>query len=144
MYYKIRSIIVGVSLTDNHHIRAIVMIQRSPSRCPRILYPVKGIGPELLIGSTSLCEKDSSKRHNPFLPMMATWFMKADSFLNYFPYRCSTLLPKILYYISSLCLKIYFFCHLRLVLKNVSQRLSWKSKFPLLLHLKKQLLFSEN
>nr|ANJ02819.1 RGA_1.2 [Solanum demissum] len=34
---------VGVSLTDNHHIRAIVMIQRSTSRCQSILYPAKGV-----------------------------------------------------------------------------------------------------
>ena len=54
MYVEIQMIVVGVSLTDNHHIRAIVMIQRSTSRCQSILYPAKGIRPELPNGSTSL------------------------------------------------------------------------------------------
>ena len=62
MYFKIQLIYVyknaitsmGVSLTDNHHIRVIVMIHRSTSRYQRIPYPAKGIGPELPNGSTSL------------------------------------------------------------------------------------------
>uniref|UniRef100_M1DGU1 Uncharacterized protein n=1 Tax=Solanum tuberosum TaxID=4113 RepID=M1DGU1_SOLTU len=29
-----------------------------------------------LSGSTSLCENDSFKGYDPFLPMMATWFME--------------------------------------------------------------------
>uniref|UniRef100_A0A0V0HZP2 Putative ovule protein n=1 Tax=Solanum chacoense TaxID=4108 RepID=A0A0V0HZP2_SOLCH len=77
MYIKIQSTIVGVSLIDNHHVRAIVMIQRSSSCCQRILYLATCIRPELLSGSTSLCKKDSSKKYDPFLPMMATWFMEA-------------------------------------------------------------------
>ena len=43
--------------------------------------------------------------------------------------------------LSSLCLKTYFFCDLRLVLKNLAQRLSWKSKFLLLLHLESDYSF---
>ena len=74
--YKNTITSVGVSLTDNHHIRAIVMIQRSISHCQRILYLATGIRPKLLSESTNLCEKDSSKKYDPFLPMMATWFME--------------------------------------------------------------------
>uniref|UniRef100_M1BUT7 Chemokine interleukin-8-like domain-containing protein n=1 Tax=Solanum tuberosum TaxID=4113 RepID=M1BUT7_SOLTU len=37
--------------------RAIVMIQRSTSCCQSILYPTKGIRPELPNGSTSLSGK---------------------------------------------------------------------------------------
>ena len=54
MYIKIQNTGVGVSLTDNHHIRAIVKIQRSNSRYQHIPYPAKCIRPELPNGSTSL------------------------------------------------------------------------------------------
>ena len=52
--YKKTITFVDVSLADNHHIRAIVMIQRSTSRYQCILYPAKGLRPELPNGSTSL------------------------------------------------------------------------------------------
>ena len=39
------------------------------------------------------CEKGSSKKCEPFLSMLATWFMGAVSYLNSLLYRCS-IIPK--------------------------------------------------
>ena len=76
------------SLTDNHHLRATTIIHQSTTRCQQILYPTKCIRPELPNESTSNCEKESLKNYEPYLPMVATWFMGPVNYLNSPPYRC--------------------------------------------------------
>jgi len=43
LYIKIQTTDVGVSLTDNHHLRAILMIHRFTSRCQGPSYTLSGV-----------------------------------------------------------------------------------------------------
>ena len=63
---------VGVSLTKNHQFRSILMIHQSTSCCEHILYPSKGIRPELVMDPLVYSVKGSSKYYYTFLPMVAT------------------------------------------------------------------------
>ena len=48
--YKNTNTFVGVSLTDNYHVRAIVIIQYFPSRCHGRPIPCRGYRTWLLMG----------------------------------------------------------------------------------------------
>ena len=66
--YKNEVTFVGISLTNNHHIRAIVMIHRSTSRCQHILYPTKGIETDLLMDPLVYVKKVHLKIMTPLYP----------------------------------------------------------------------------
>ena len=126
---------LGFFLIENHRLRAIMMIQKFTSRCQGQSYTLSGVYEvNSLSGSTSVCEKNSYKKYDPFPPMAITWFIETSVNMNSHPYIMLNTTHKNI--LSSYVLKTTSFYDLRLMLKNLSQRLSWKSQFPFLLHLK--------
>ena len=89
------------------------------------------------------CEKGSSKKYDPFLPMVVTWFYGDVSYLN----SCLSQFGAPYYspnYTDTYVAKPYYLYDLRLVLKNIAQRLSWKYQFPCLLYLESYYSFLKN
>ena len=74
-YKQIHLTSVGVSLIENHLLRATIMIQRSTSLRQGIVYPTKGIRFDCLMDPLDYYEKGSSKEYEPLLSMAATWFV---------------------------------------------------------------------
>ena len=120
---------MGVSLIENHLLRATIMLQQSTSLRQGIVYPTKGIRFDCLMDPLDYCEKGSSKEYDPLLSMVATWFMRlwAVWTLPHISAPCYS--QK---YTSSYVLKTYGFCDLRLVLKILSSKAIFEITIPLL------------
>lgn len=73
--YKNTNIVVGVSLIENHHLKAIVMIQRFASHCndrPIPFNEYRTVTTKWIIYSIIKITMESSKEFDPFLCVMAT------------------------------------------------------------------------
>ena len=117
---------VEVSLTDNHHLRATVMIQRSTTRWQRILdTPPKELDLNCLMDPLVNCENKSSKKYDPFLPMVTN--------MVYWVYELSELSPILVLNttpknILTLMFKNILILWFEISAQNLAfKKLSWKS-----------------